>query len=105
MHTRASEIWSLGATVYTMMTGIPVPRHLDYTRNISRMNDKGFSESIREVVGAMLEEDSNDRPNAFQLIDKVDEGFERWRATVKEGMEYIDVEDKKWAAKLGIKSV
>lgn len=99
--TRASEIWSLGAVIYTMMTGMPPPRCYDHSWQISRMNDKGFTEGIRGIVAQMLMLHPADRPNAFGLVDKVDDEWARWRATTREGREFVDVEDKKMAARIG----
>ena len=75
LHTRASEIWSLGAVVYTMMTGIPPPRYYEYNWQISRMTDKGFSRPLREIVAAMLNPEVGKRPNSLRLIDRAEEGW------------------------------
>lgn len=79
--TRASEIWSLGATVYTMMTGIPPPppRSCDYDWQICRMNDRGFSKGIRDVVAEMLSLNPGDRMGAMELVERVEEGWEVWK--------------------------
>jgi serine/threonine protein kinase len=66
----ASEIWSLGAVLYMMMTGIPPPRFYDFGWQISRMNDKGFSSRLREIVGAMLDPKPSWRPNAWELVSR-----------------------------------
>ncbi|KAJ5051735.1 uncharacterized protein L3040_001507 [Drepanopeziza brunnea f. sp. 'multigermtubi'] len=93
-HTRASEIWSLGATIYTMMTGIPPPRHYDYNWQISRMNDGAYSQILRDVVANMLKHHPADRPNTMALVNRVEDQWKRWRATTKEGAYVVDVVDE-----------
>ena len=83
------------------MTGMPPPRSYEWPWQISRMNDKGFSEGIRDIVGAMLKLHPADRPNTFQLVDKVDAEWRRWRSTTNEGREFVDVEDKMAARRIG----
>ncbi|KAE8453271.1 hypothetical protein EG329_011338 [Mollisiaceae sp. DMI_Dod_QoI] len=92
--SRPSEIWALGATIYTMMTGIPPPRFYEYNWQISRMNDKGFSQGIREIIGAMLQPHPADRPTALDLVNKVDVEWRRWRSETTEGRRFVDVNDK-----------
>jgi hypothetical protein len=65
------------------------------------MNDKGFSEGIREIVGKMLKPHPRDRPTALQLVDRVDDEWRRWRSTTREGREFVDVEDKGLEARIG----
>ncbi|PBP24989.1 putative protein kinase [Diplocarpon rosae] len=93
-HSRASEIWSLGATIYTMMTGIPPPRHYDYAWQVSRMNDAGYSQILRDIVGDMLKHHPADRPTTVGLVNRVDDQWRRWRATTKEGAHVVDISDK-----------
>ena len=50
----ASEIWALGATVFTMMTGIPPPQQFEYQWAMSRMSDKPFTSGLKNLVSAML---------------------------------------------------
>jgi serine/threonine protein kinase len=92
--TRASEVWALGATVYTMMTGMPPPRFYNYEWQISRMNDKGFSEALRDIVAEMLRPHPKDRMQTKDLVNQVDDAWEGWRATTEEGAHYVDVLDK-----------
>ena len=92
--TRASEIWALGATVYTMMTGMPPPRLYNYEWQISRMTDKGFSQPIREIVADMLRPHPNDRIQTLVLVNRVNDAWEGWRATTEEGAHFVDVIDK-----------
>ncbi len=87
-------MWALGATVYTMMTGMPPPRLYNYEWQISRMNDKGFSEAIRDIVAEMLRPHPNDRMQTKGLVNQVDDAWEGWRATTEEGAHYVDVLDK-----------
>jgi predicted phosphohydrolase len=77
-----------------MMTGIPPPRSYDYRWQISRLNDKGFSQGIREIVARMLDPSMAMRPDALQLVDEVEKGWRVWRASTVEGQAYIDVRDK-----------
>jgi hypothetical protein len=98
----------LGATIYTMMTGIPPPRDLEYDWNVSRMNDKGFSEGLRDIVGDMLKMHPGDRPGGVDLVKmhpgdrpggvdlvkRVEDEWKRWRAMTVEGQRCVDVMDK-----------
>jgi hypothetical protein len=93
-HTRSTEIWMLGATIYTMMTGIPPPRIEEYDWNVSRMNDKGFSKPLRDIVGDMLKDNLNERPGGVDLVERVEDEWKRWRATTEEGQRFVDVMDE-----------
>ena len=90
----ASEIWSLGAVVYMMMTGIPPPRVYDYAWQISRMTDKGFSPWLRNIVGEMLDPARGNRPDALRLVAWADRGWEAWRANTEEDKKYVDVRNR-----------
>lgn len=92
--SRAAEIYSLGATLYCMMTGIPPPRYYDYAWQVSRLNDGGFSAGLRELVALMLRPHPADRPGAVELVNRADDAFARWRATTEEGAYYVDVDDR-----------
>jgi hypothetical protein len=84
----------LGATIYTMMTGIPTPRGLEYDWVVSRMNDKGFSKGLRDIVGDMLKGNPSERPGGLDLVKRVEKEWTRWRAMTKEGQRYVDVMDR-----------
>jgi hypothetical protein len=84
----------LGATIYTMMTGIPPPRDLGYDWNVSRMNDKEFSKGLRDIVGDMLKVHPGDRPGGVDLVKRVEDEWKRWRAMTVEGQRCVDVMDK-----------
>jgi len=58
-----------------MMTGIPPPRVHEYEWQISRMNDKGYSRPIRELVGEMLHPNRAKRPDAFALVDRIEDNW------------------------------
>lgn len=58
------------------------------------MNDKGFSEAIRDIVAEMLRPHPNDRMQTKGLVNQVDDAWEGWRATTEEGAHYVDVLDK-----------
>jgi predicted phosphohydrolase len=58
------------------------------------MNDKGFSQGIRDIVAQMLDPSMAMRPDALQLVDEVEKGWRVWRASTVEGQAYIDVRDK-----------
>lgn len=75
------------------MTGIPPPRYYDYNWQISRMNDKGFSKGLRDIVAQMLNHELSLRPDTLSLVNIVEEGWRSWRATTREGWEYVDVRD------------
>jgi serine/threonine protein kinase len=92
--SRTSEIWSLGAVIYMMMTGMPPPRMYDYAWQISRMNDKGFSPWLRDTVAAMLDPKIRNRPDILEVVSKAEEGWRAWRANTKEGREYVDARDR-----------
>jgi len=77
-----------------MMTGMPPPRFYNYEWQISRMNDKGFSDSIRHIVAEMLRPHPDDRLQTKDLVNQVDDAWEGWRATTDEGAYYVDVVDK-----------
>jgi hypothetical protein len=77
-----------------MMTGIPPPRLCSYDWQISRMNDKGFTKGIRDIVALMLNPHPKDRPAAIDLVNTVDDAFDQWRATTAEGAMYVDRADK-----------
>ncbi|KAL2075988.1 hypothetical protein VTL71DRAFT_931 [Oculimacula yallundae] len=93
-HSRSSEIWQLGATIYTMMTGIPPPRLYEYGWQISRMNDGGYSQELREIVGDMIKMHPSDRPDAITLVNNVDDQWKKWRSSSKEGAYVVDVLDR-----------
>jgi serine/threonine protein kinase len=94
-HTRATEVWALGAVVYTMMTGMPPPHFYNYEWQISRMNDKGFGKGIQDIVARMLEPHPKNRIHTKDLVNRVDDGWEGRRATTEEGAHYVDVLDEK----------
>lgn len=77
-----------------MMCGIPPPRHYDYNWQVSRMNDGGYSQILREIIGKMLKHHPADRPNTIALVNAVDDQWKRWRATTKEGAYVVDVLDE-----------
>jgi hypothetical protein len=58
------------------------------------MNDKGFSQGLRDIVGMMLDHKINKRPNTLTLVQMVEEGWRLWRATTREGQEYVDIRDE-----------
>jgi hypothetical protein len=78
-----------------MMTGIPPPRLYEYDWQISRMNDKGFSKYIRDIVGDMLHRHPADRPDTMALVNRVEDHWRAWRVNTREGREYVDVDDAK----------
>lgn len=77
-----------------MMTGIPPPRFYNYDWQISRMNDKGFSQPLREIIAAMLKPHPADRPTALDLVNKVNAEWSRWRSETEEGRRIVDAEDR-----------
>ncbi|RAL62679.1 hypothetical protein DID88_004522 [Monilinia fructigena] len=89
----ASEIWSLGATVYTMMTGIPPPQQFDFKEVVSRMSDKNYTSPLREIVTDMLSFRSSARPTTAQLVGRIEQGWEDWRET-KDANGYVDWRDR-----------
>ncbi len=76
------------------MTGMPPPKFYNYEWQISRMNDKGFSEALRDIVAEMLRLHPKDRMQTKDLANQVDDAWEGWRATTEEGAHYVDVLDK-----------
>lgn len=89
----ASEIWALGATVFTMMTGIPPPQQFEYQWAMSRMSDKPFTSGLKNLVSAMLKVRSTDRPTTAQLVGRIEQGWEEWRAT-DDAIGYVDWKDR-----------
>jgi hypothetical protein len=77
-----------------MMTGIPPPRYYDYDWQISRMNDKGFSQGLRDIIALMLKPHPAHRPGTIELVNRADDAFAQWRATTEEGAYYVDVDDR-----------
>ncbi|KAK0112571.1 hypothetical protein ONS96_001806 [Cadophora gregata f. sp. sojae] len=90
----ASEIWELGSTIYTMMTGIPPPRLYEYSWQISRMNDRGYSQELRDIIRDMIKIHPADRPDAILLVNRVDDQWKKWRASSKEGAQVVDILDR-----------
>ena len=88
-----------------MMTGMPPPRFYEYNWQISRMNDGGFSQGLREIVADMMSPTIGKRPDSLRLVDRVEDGWRAWRANTQEGREYVDVKGQEladnfdWAAK------
>lgn len=76
------------------MTGVPPPRYYDFNWQISRMNDKGFSKDLRDIVETMLEHKMWRRPDTASLVSMVEERWRHWRASTAEGQEYVDVGDE-----------
>ncbi|CZT40566.1 uncharacterized protein RSE6_00239 [Rhynchosporium secalis] len=93
-HSRSSEIWQLGATIYVMMTGIPPPRLYEHSWQISRLNDGAYSQELREIIANMIKIHPNDRPDAISLVNDVDDQWKKWRATTKEGAYVVDILDR-----------
>lgn len=58
------------------------------------MNDKGFSQPLREIIGAMLRPHPSDRPSALELVNQVNYKWKKWRADTPEGRQFVDVTDK-----------
>jgi hypothetical protein len=77
-----------------MMTGIPPPRYFDFNWQISRMNDKGFSKDLRDIVEMMLEHKMRRRPDTMSLVDRAEDGWRHWRTSTREGQEYVDAADE-----------
>jgi hypothetical protein len=77
-----------------MMTGMPPPRLYDYNWQISRMNDRGFSQPLREIIGSMLRPHPADRPTVVDLVNTVNYQWKKWRADTPEGRQFVDVTDK-----------
>ena len=59
-----------------------------------RMNDRGFSQYLREIVSVMLDPQRRGRPHALELVGRREEGWRAWRVNTREGAEYVDVRDK-----------
>ncbi|TVY75914.1 Serine/threonine-protein kinase ATG1, partial [Lachnellula suecica] len=91
---RASELWSLGAVIYTMMTDMPPPRIYSYDWQISRMNDKGYTQGLRNIIADLLQPNPADRPSSVDLISRIDDEWRKWRANTREGQEFVDVGDQ-----------
>ncbi|KAH8816045.1 kinase-like domain-containing protein [Xylogone sp. PMI_703] len=91
--TPTAEIWSLGASVYMMMTGIPPPRYCNHELQISLIDPRKFSSSLREIVESMLDPDPKKRPNGFDLIERIDHAWIEWRRNTGEGREFVDIAD------------
>ena len=77
-----------------MMTGIPPPRLYEYSWQVSRLNDGGYSQELRDIVGDMIKMHPADRPNAIALVNRVDDQWRKWRATSPAGAQVDDVLDR-----------
>lgn len=60
-----------------MMTGMPPPRYYNYNWQISRMNDKGFSKDLRDIVAKMLDPVIGKRPDALDLVGMIEAKWAR----------------------------
>ncbi|KAI9640603.1 hypothetical protein NHQ30_010902 [Ciborinia camelliae] len=98
----ASEIWALGATVYTMMTGIPPPQQFDYKWVVSRMSDKPYTAGLKQIVSDMLKFRSQDRPTTAQLVGRIEQGWEEWRET-DDAIGYVDWKDRSRGREVNLK--
>ena len=77
-----------------MMTGIPPPRLYEHSWQISRLNDGGYSQELRDIVGDMIKTHPSDRPDTITLVNDVDDQWKKWRATTKAGASVVDILDK-----------
>ena len=76
-----------------MMTGMPPPRYYNYNWQISRMNDKGFSKGLRDIVAKMLHPVIGRRPDTLDLVGLVQYEWRAWRSNTMEGRAYTDSGD------------
>ena len=71
--TRASDIWSFGAMVYELITGIPPfeERGGILQKNGAEIPDinEPVSDNLKQVVEQMMAMEKNDRPTAGQLVE------------------------------------
>ncbi|KAI9805933.1 MAG: hypothetical protein M1825_000547 [Sarcosagium campestre] len=90
--TTSSEIWSVGAILYHMMTGkSPESRNLDkwMARKATRAHffieaiPKRFTPQLRDIVYDMLSYQIEERPSAIDLIPRIAYGIEAWKTTSK----------------------
>lgn len=58
------------------------------------MNDGGYSQELREVVGDMIKMHPADRPTAINIVNRADDQWKKWRATSTEGAKVVDVLDR-----------
>ena len=58
------------------------------------MNDKGFSQPLREIIESMLRPHPTDRPTVVDLVNTVNYQWKKWRADTPEGRQFVDVADK-----------
>lgn len=76
-----------------MMTGTPPPRYCSYEMQMSRIDQKIFSQEIRSIIGNLLSEDPQKRLKGINLVGKIDPRWAVWRAFTKEGNKYVDIWD------------
>ena len=71
--TRASDIWSFGAMVYELITGVPPfeERGGILQKNGAEIPDinEPVSDALKQVVEQMMAMEKNDRPTAGQLVE------------------------------------
>lgn len=58
------------------------------------MNDGGYSQILRDIVGNMLKHHPSDRPNTMALVNRIDDQWKIWRATTREGAHVVDILDE-----------